>query len=213
LLSIHRIAGSSARYLVERLPAGQRRPQVEVVAFGLEVALGGLLQLLVFSAAGWYLGLLPELLAALITMASYRLLAGGVHSRTYYGCLLLSLVTLVLLAGLGRGLAAVLGGGIPLAAVMVCGAGLAVARRWAPAATAAAPIVNPRRRVWLKKATYLWLGGWLAVVLTGHYLAWPRSLLIASILALVVQSFFVTPAGFTLLGRVDAALERLLPMG
>ena len=213
MLSIHRIAGSSARYLVERLPAGQRRPRVEVVAFGLEVALGGLLQLLVFSAAGWYLGLLPELLAALITMASYRLLAGGVHSRTYYGCLLLSLVTLVLLAGLGRGLAAVLGGGIPLAAVMVCGAGLAVARRWAPAATAAAPIVNPRRRVWLKKATYLWLGGWLAVVLTGHYLAWPRSLLIASILALVVQSFFVTPAGFTLLGRVDAALERLLPLG
>ncbi|QGP92988.1 Accessory gene regulator protein B [Neomoorella glycerini] len=213
MLSIHHLAHRSAAYLVARLPEGQNKPEVEVVAFGLEVALGTGLQFLVFMAAARYLGLLPEVLAALITMATYRLLAGGVHCSAYYRCLLLSLLTLIFLAYLGRWLAGALGGSLPLAVLPVFAAGLAIARLWAPAATAAAPIINPGRRARLKRACYWWLVLWLAIVSLGYYLGWPGSALASSLLALVFQSFALTPAGFVAVGRADGLLKRLLPLG
>ncbi|KYH32528.1 accessory gene regulator ArgB-like protein [Neomoorella mulderi] len=212
MLSIHQLAHSGAAYLVARLPEGQNKPQVEVVAFGLEVTLGASLQLITFVAVAWYLGLLPEMMAALITMATYRLLAGGVHCSAYYRCLILSLLTLVLLACLGRWLAGILGGSLMVGVVPVFAASLVIAWRRAPADTAAAPIINPVRRARLKKACYLWLVLWLAVVSLGYYLGWPGSTLASSLLALVFQGFALTPPGFAVVGRADGLLKRLLPL-
>ncbi|MBC7324195.1 MAG: accessory gene regulator B family protein [Moorella sp. (in: Bacteria)] len=212
MLSMHQIARSSAARLLALLPDGRQKPEEEVVAYGLEIALGALLQLLVFYVAGCCLGLLPEMMAALFTMATYRLLAGGVHCSAYYRCLLLSLLTLILLASLGRWLAGMSGRYLPGAILAVFVASMAVAWRWAPAPTAAAPIVNPVRRAWLKKASYLWLLAWLAVIGPGYYLGWPGSALYASTGALIFQSFAVTPWGFATVGRVDALLKRLLPL-
>lgn len=214
MLSIHQLARGSAGYLVARLPAGQdRKPEVEVVAFGLEVALGGLLQLAVFIFVAWCLGLVPEMLAALATMASYRLPAGGVHCSAYYRCLLLSLLTLILLALLGRELALAAGKYLPVLALVVFVANLVIARKWAPATVPAAPILNPQRRSRLKQVSYLWLAGWLLVMLVGFYLMWPPSLLASSLLALVVQGLALTPAGFTVIGQADSLLKRFLPLG
>ncbi|GEA15086.1 MAG: hypothetical protein PWR22_269 [Moorella sp. (in: firmicutes)] len=213
MLSIHRLARSSAAYLVARLPDGQNKPEVEVVAFGLEVALGASVQLLVFMATAWYLGLLPEMMAALITMATYRLLAGGVHCSAYYRCLILSLLTLIILAHLGRWLAGALGGSLPVVVLLVFAASLVIAWRRAPAESAAAPIINPVRRSRLKKACYLWLVLWLATVMLGYHLGWRSSLLASSLLALVFQDLALTPFGFAAVGRADGVLKRLLPLG
>ncbi|BCV20969.1 accessory gene regulator ArgB-like protein [Moorella sp. Hama-1] len=214
MLSIHHLARDGAVYLVTRLPAGRNnKPEVEVVAFGLEVALGGLLQLAVFIIVAWCLGLVPEMLVALVTMAGYRLPAGGVHCSAYYRCLLLSLLTLILLALLGRELALAAGKYLPVLALAVFVVNLVIARKWAPAAVPAAPIINPRRRSRLKQIAYLWLAGWLLVMLAGFYLQWPPSLLASSLLALVVQGLALTPAGFAVIGRADSLLKRLLPLG
>lgn len=214
MLSIHQLARVGADYLVSRLPeGGDRKPEAEVVAFGLEVALGGVLQLAVFVLAARYLGLVPEMMAALATMASYRLLSGGVHAGAYYRCLLLSLMTLILLAFLGRWLALVAGGYLPGLALAVFAANLVIARKRVPVTTAAAPISDPRRRAWLKQGAYLWLTGWLLVIIAGLYLEWPRGILAGSLLALAVQGLALTPAGFAAVKGADSLLQRVLPLG
>ncbi len=214
MLSIHQLARASADFLVSRLPeGGGRKPEAEVVAFGLEVALGGVLQLAVFVIAARYLGLVPEMMAALATMASYRLLSGGVHAGAYYRCLLLSLMTLILLAFLGRELALVAGGYLPVLVLVVFVLNLVIAWHRAPAATPAAPISNPRRRARLKQGAYLWLTGWLLVSMAGFYLEWPRGILASSLLALAVQGFALTPPGFAAVERADSLLQRILPLG
>ncbi|MGI9859865.1 accessory gene regulator B family protein [Moorella naiadis] len=214
MLSIHRLARDSAGYLVARSPAGRdKHPEIEVVAFGLEVALGGLLQLVILLIVAWCLGLVPEMLAALATMAGYRLPSGGVHCSAYYRCLLLSLLTLTLLALLGRELALAAGKYLPVLAMVVFVVNLLIARKWAPATVPAAPIINPRRRSRLKRVSYLWLAGWLLVMLAGFYLQWSPSILASSLLALVVQGVALTPAGFAVIGRADSLLKRLLPLG
>ncbi|OIQ11268.1 accessory gene regulator ArgB-like protein [Neomoorella thermoacetica] len=214
MLSIHQLARVGADYLVSRLPeGGGRKPEAEVVAFGLEVALGGVLQLAVFVIAARYLGLVPEMMAALATMASYRLLSGGVHASAYYRCLLLSLMTLILLALLGRGLALVAGGYLPALALGAFVTNLDIARRLVPVTTPAAPISNHRRRARLKQVAYLWLTGWLLVIIAGFYLEWPRGILASSLLALAVQGLALTPAGFAAVGWADSLLQRILPLG
>lgn len=214
MLSIHQLAHDGAVYLVTRLPAGRNnKPEVEVVAFGLEVALGGLLQLAVFIIVAWCLGLVPEMLVALATMASYRLPAGGVHCSAYYRCLLLSLLTLITLAFLGGGLALAVEGYFPVLVVAVFAANLVIARYRAPAAVPAAPIINPRRRSRLKQIAYLWLTGWLLIMLAGFYLGWPPNILVSSLLALVVQGLALTPAGFAIIGQADSLLKRFIPLG
>ncbi|WP_258359455.1 accessory gene regulator ArgB-like protein [Moorella sulfitireducens (nom. illeg.)] len=213
MLSIHDIAHNTAACLVSRLPDGIRKPEVEVVAFGLEVVMGAGLQLVIFAATAWYLDLVPEMMAALVTMATYRLLAGGVHCSAYYRCLILSLLTLVILAFLGRWLPGALGGYLPGAIVPVFTAGLLIAWRRAPADVEAAPIINPARRALLKKACYLWLLFWFAIIEYGCYRGWPGSVLATSLLALVFQSLALTPAGFTAVGWADSLLKRILPLG
>ncbi|WP_406678238.1 accessory gene regulator ArgB-like protein [Moorella sp. ACPs] len=213
MLSVHRLAHNTAAYLVSRLPADTRKPEVEVVAFGLEVAMGASLQLLVFVVVAWYLDLLPEMMAALITMATYRLLAGGVHCSAYYRCLILSLLTLIIQANLARWLAGAIGGSLPAVGLLVFVAGLVIAWRRAPADIAAAPVINPVRRARLKRACYLWLLVWLAVISLGYYQGWPGSVLTSSLLALVIQSLALTPLGFAAVGWADGLLKRLLPLG
>ncbi|WXJ86901.1 Accessory gene regulator protein B [Moorella humiferrea] len=213
MLSIHDVAGTAAAYLVTRLPANYRRPEVEVVAFGLEVLIGGLLQLAVFVATARYLGLLPEMTAALVTMATYRLLSGGPHCSAYYRCLILSALTLNLLAFIGHRLAHFMAGILPAGFLLVYGVSLLIARRLAPRDTEAAPIISPVRRARLKTACYLWLLAWLVLVLLGYYRGWSPGVLIASMAALTCQSLSLTPLGFTVVGRVDRFLKRLLPLG
>lgn len=213
MLSIHSLARSSAAYLVARLPESRDKPEEEVVSFGLEVIIGVSLQLIVFIITAGYLNMMTEMMAILITMSSYRLLSGGVHCSAYYRCLILSLATLISLAYLGRWLAFTIERGLPSVATLIFVVGLVTAWRWAPADTPAAPIVNPARRARLKKASYGWLMAWLLVILAGFEQGWPGATLVASCLAVLFQSFALTPLGFAAVGQVDALLKRLLPLG
>lgn len=212
MASIHQLAQISAGFLVGRLPEGKNKPEVEVVAFGLEVALGGIFQLLVFAVAAWYLEMVPEMGAALLTMATYRLVAGGAHCSAYHRCLLLSLVTLAMCAYTGRWLAA-FSINIAFFIVLLTVLSLVTAYCWAPATTPAAPIINPKRRLVLKTACYIWLLVWSVLMFAGIYLNWPITVLGSSMAALVIQDINLTPAGYAFLGWVDNLMSRILPLG
>lgn len=72
------------------------------IRYGLEVFLGALWQVLLLAAIGWYLGLLKEILAVLISFGLYRRFAGGAHCSAYYRCTLIALIIFPLLAYLSR---------------------------------------------------------------------------------------------------------------
>lgn len=72
------------------------------IRYGLEVFLGGLLQVLLLAAIGWHLGLLKEIMAIMLSFGLYRRCAGGAHCTAYYRCTLMTLITLPVLAYLCR---------------------------------------------------------------------------------------------------------------
>lgn len=74
----------------------------DVIRYGLEVFLGGLLQVVLLVALGWWLGLLKELLVVMFSFGVYRRYAGGAHSSAYYRCTIIGLITFPVLAYLCR---------------------------------------------------------------------------------------------------------------
>lgn len=80
----------------------QSKYDEDEIRYGLEVFLGALLQVLLLAAIGWYLGLLKDTLAIMLSFGLYRRCAGGAHCTAYYRCTLMTLLTLPVLAYLCR---------------------------------------------------------------------------------------------------------------
>jgi len=72
------------------------------IRYGIEVFLGGLLQTLLLLFVGWWLGILKELLAVMLSFALVRRYAGGAHCTAFYRCTLIGLITFPVLAFLAR---------------------------------------------------------------------------------------------------------------
>jgi len=72
------------------------------IRYGLEVFLGGLWQIVLLILAGWWLGILQELLAVMFSAALPRRYAGGAHCSAYYRCTLTGLITFPALVYLCR---------------------------------------------------------------------------------------------------------------
>lgn len=88
---IHQLAQKIAEYLSRELNTGG--PRQAVVAYGLEILLGGIVKLGAFVVVPAVLGILVQTWAALLASACFRLPAGGAHCTAYYRCLVGSLVT------------------------------------------------------------------------------------------------------------------------
>ncbi|MCG0276927.1 MAG: accessory gene regulator B family protein [Thermanaeromonas sp.] len=212
MVSLHHIAEKWARTILFKAGLdGEPRPKygeetLAVVTYGLEVALGALGEVAAVVGAGALLKVFPEVMAAFLTQAMYRLGSGGAHCTAYYRCLISSLVALLLIAGSARYLEKIMPDwgirGLTLAVTLVA---LAVVARWAPADTPANPITNPLRRRSLRRLSFLFLAGWTNFVLltVGKIKA---SVLYASIVAVLLQTVTVTPLGYRLIMKVDRIL-------
>jgi accessory gene regulator B len=199
---IHELAVKLANRLGEEL---QQQERVTVIAYGLELLLGSMVKLVCFIIIPLLLGILPLVLAAFLTSAAFRLVAGGAHCTAYYRCLIGSLATFTGAGFLARWLA---GTGLDTREMALAGALFAflVAMLWAPASTPAKPISREGHRRVLKAISLLLPTVYLVAV---YLLPIRRELLAASTLGLAFQSFTVTPAGYRFMEWLDIFLSRL----
>lgn len=219
MLSIHTLASIIARHILSCThrpgvtPDEGEKERAEIVAYGLEVALGAIVEVLAITGGAAVLGLLPEVTVALLTQALYRFGSGGAHCRAYYRCLVSSVIFLTLLGYGGRWLEQLWGGEFPLGVFSLLAAisGVLAVRRWAPADTPANPIQDLHRRRRLKNFSLAFLLVWFFFTLAAAGKI-RRSCLYASVLAVIMQTVTITPLGYRLMDRLDEVLCRLIPL-
>lgn len=177
--------------LGEKIARGTgQEDQAEVLAYGLEVVLGLVIEAGVILGLAWLLGITGPTIIILISFLSFRLLAGGSHCTAYYRCLLLSTIVLLSLASLAGPLGSRLVSWPWLMALSGLGA-FFLTWRWAPVDTPQKPLPVeklPARRYWC----LFFVLAWYVLI---SYLPLPPAWLGATVLGVLWQAFSVTPAG------------------
>jgi len=117
------------------------------IRYGLEIFLGGLLQILLLIAVGWSLGILKQLLAIMFSSGFYRRYAGGAHCTAYYRCTMTCLITFPVLAYSARFIDSQY---FIIYSVFIMLFSLAMVYLKAPIDTEVKPVTDPQKRFNLK---------------------------------------------------------------
>lgn len=173
--------------------------KLNIVSYGLEVIIGGLIKLIFFILVPWMLGVLREFLIAYISFAFLRIVAGGIHCSAFYRCLIVSLTSY-----LGIAYTVIFIAIIPLPyrelywGVLVLAFLVVVTR--APVDVEEKPIISPQRRLRLKI-----LSCFHVVIFFLLSLLWnPESTIyLASGLAILFQVFTLTDSGAKFFKFID----------
>ncbi len=88
-----RICDRLAGAIVRR--SGHKDADTEVVSYGLQCALGTVVEFVFIIAAAALLGMIREVLVISAMFVAVRLVAGGVHFSTYTGCLVSSVLIII----------------------------------------------------------------------------------------------------------------------
>lgn len=205
---------AAARYVAREL--GLDAEQEEVVLFGLRIVTNLLAGAAVVAALAFALGVLWTTLLAFLVAGSMRTFAGGAHSRSSRNCVLLGAAYLVPAGwaagrfgpGLGWAPAAALGSALFL---------LTLAALWAyaPDEPPEKPLASVEHRRLMRRAAFLSLAVWLAVLGVFAYLGWGpaaagpgpwRALFLGGLAGWAWLALNLTPAGHRLAARVDGIL-------
>jgi len=199
---IHKLAQRIADYLNQELNFGDSRQSI--IAYGLEILLGGLVKLISFITIPVVLGILPQTWAAMLAATFFRLPAGGAHLTAYHRCLIGYLLTFCLIGVFAKFTVTY----IPVNFLFFITLGLAAMAvvLWVPADTTAKPVISASTR---KKAR-IWASGVLVFYLCVWYrYSIPQDLLFAASLGLLSQVFTVTPVGYRAMDKLDRFLFRI----
>lgn len=189
--------------------------KTDVLRYGFEVILGESAKIFVLFVLSSFLGLTPYVLVSFVTIGSFRLFAGGYHSKTYERCFVLSLV---LFLGMGKMIQVISqhfrpsGAWLFTMALATFLVTFMAALKWAPAETPNKPLslAEGKRQ---KKLSLLWVGLWFILV-SSVLLLIPLEkstfIILGTIMAHMVQTFSVTPAGFKLLQTIDTLTDKLI---
>ncbi|MGE5391660.1 MAG: accessory gene regulator ArgB-like protein [Deltaproteobacteria bacterium] len=163
----------------------------DVIRYGLEVFLGGFLQVLLLIAIGWYLELLPELLAVLISFSLFRRLGGGAHCSSYLRCTLAGLITFPVLAYISH---VVSYGYFEVYLIIITSFSLITIYIKAPLDTETKPIKDPQDRSRLKIGA-AWLVAILLIISEFIHLLGHDLIAIALLIGICYQTLTMTRLG------------------
>lgn len=187
--------------------AGQtgKHQDAQMVAYGLELLVDGLIQLLVILVLAQFLGTLDAVAAAVAVAMVYRRFSGGVHCTAFHRCLVVSTAAFLGIGYLTFALEKY--GyfyGFYLVAMVTT---LWIAFRWAPAENPVKPIPTEEKRVKLRKKSLLSVGVG-AILLFGicFFRLLPPFVVTAMALGFLWQSFTITPWGYRFIGWLDRCL-------
>jgi len=189
MVNIKSIASGFAFYLADEFSIDER--SMQTIRYGLEIIIGLILEGMIVMLIAYMLGIVPYVLASLITSISFRLLSGGVHFSTYIRCTVFSTLTAIFISYLAIELEPFLNITTLLCAVTLIGiTGLYFVIKWAPADTSNKPITKENKRYRLKRLSELYVFVW-AIALVVLILALPRT-------ALLYSLFLASTGGFIL---------------
>jgi len=187
---MNRLARKLAHLLAEN--AGNSLYHEDEVRYGLEIALGGLLQIIIIMAAALLLGIAKEALAIITAAVLYRRYADGPHCQTYYRCTIASLINFTLLAYLSRYLPV---NYLPVYLIGTSILSVLVIHYYVPADNPINPITDEAMRRKRKQKSYL---VWLVILLvsiTAAYIMGEKPVATALLLGLCWQNFTLLPGG------------------
>ena len=211
MIDLSNLAGIMATHMAQA--TGLEKDKTDQLRYGLEIILGTLIKGALLFYLAYLFNVLPHVALALAAAGSFRLLSGGAHCSSYGRCLVLG-VAVYLLTGLAAVSMAkfatppLLTG---MAAIVTLGAA-ACTFKWAPGEVPCRAMGGRREIMTFKVLSLLYLALWAALFL--HLASRVNgSLLLASLLALAVQTLSFSPLGYGLVARADQFMAKLMGKG
>lgn len=198
---IHRLSHSMANWLAKHAP-GQGHP-VAVVAYGIEIFLMSVIQLLLILLVAAWLGLFVPVVAAFLAFALLRMFSGGKHLSAFWSCTLSDIVLLCGLAWLAQRITLMpwyIHG--PLLAGAVIAAWFSV-RRYAPLIT----VRRPTGHLQVHGRTYSLAFVLAATAVAAALYRFDPALTGAIVFGMAAQGLSITPVGCKAVDRLDRWLS------
>ncbi len=211
MVTIGNVASAVAFYLRDEL--GVDEGDVDVIRFGLEIVLGALLKVVAITLVSYLLGIMPLVLAVLLTSSSFRLVSGGVHFHTFARCTAFSIFSAVFIGYIAMMFGPRLNA-TELVLVIGCVAlvGYHITLRWAPADTEHKPITNESKKRKLKMLSRIYVFLWAAiatvVVMLLHQTPFLHSMVIASIGGFALQVISIIPFTYRCIAHIEGFSAR-----
>jgi len=210
MVDIKNTASGLARYLACELDLDPKN--TEVIRYGMEIILGALLKGLIIFGFSYWLGIVPYVLAALITSSIFRLLSGGAHCNTYMRCLIFSLTILLLIGILSRLISPyVKETSLLLSVIAQALVGLYFVKKWVPVDNPNKPIPSEKKGKF-KKLSAIYVITWATVMILSLFnraeISVTYPVILASMGGFTVQLLSLCPAGCRMIGRIDRMLGK-----
>lgn len=175
------------------------------IRYGIEIAIGGLVQMIFIVLVALVLGIWKEVTAIIIAAALYRRYTGGPHCSAYYRCTVTSLIVFISL-GFIAGFIPVLY--LPVYIICLVLLSSCIIYFYVP-------VDNPVNRITdesiikkYKQQSFALLLLMLAIMITG-YLLKQNLLVISILLGLLWQNFTLTPPGHAFIDLWDKLFDRI----
>ena len=119
--------------------------RAEIIMYGLQVLIGEIPKIFIILLIAYFLGIFKLTLMAVLIIAPYRCVSGGVHMKTHIGCIIYTLVLYCGSALLGKYII-LTGVSKYVIAAIVWTFGMIMIKLYAPADTENVPILRKQER-------------------------------------------------------------------
>ncbi len=203
-MSLYSASTKMAKYITRESELGSG--QTDRVRYGLEIILGTLIKGVILLTSACFLGILPQVMIALICGSLLRLVSGGAHCTSYLRCLSFGLVVYLSAGKIALSLEKFLNLDQLAIILLLCFLAMSLcACLWAPAEVPYRTI-NYNEQILFKGLTLVFL----TVLITAAFLSVGHirvSFILAGLLALLAQTFSLTPPGYLIIGKIDELLS------
>lgn len=128
--------------------------RAEIIMYGLQILIGELPKGIIILAIAYFLGIFKLTLLAVLIIAPYRCVSGGVHMKTHIGCIIYTLILYSGSALLGKYF--ILEGNVKIiSAVIVWAFCMIMIKIYAPADTENFPILRKKERLQKQIFSYI----------------------------------------------------------
>ncbi|SFG22140.1 accessory gene regulator B [Desulfotomaculum arcticum] len=206
-MNINQLATGIANYLSRELALDTTK--IDTIRFGLEIIFAALIKGIILISLAHFLGILPEVVFAMVCGAIYRLLSGGAHCDGYWRCLTLGVLTYLGAGELGIYLGPYLSTDLLVYALLtgyllffVC------VLIWVPGEVPYKKFTSISERSMFKILSLIYLSLWLGVsIIVMHYVN--PSLALAGLVAVIIQTISYSPPGYKIIFLLDNLLAGL----
>jgi accessory gene regulator B len=187
---------------------GLNSEDIEVVAYGIDYLLAGLLGLILVISMGLVLNLMQETIAVMLGWGLLRFFAGGAHCTALWRCNVASLIGILVAVIIARSIPFLMG---PLIWIVICSVWVLLAVwLWAPI-NSERSFNDPRKREYMRKRAIITM---LLAVSILFYLAYSGNeqvqlLAVAGASGLAAGAIMLSYPGFWLIKLFDQIMQNL----